>query len=66
MKVCFTVLSLFVSSVAMASRTSSDFNRAVLKGADASITLSVVNDDGVRCMYVDFERYPKQNYEVWG
>lgn len=32
-----------------------------------SLTLdNLVNDDGVRCMYVDFERYPKQNYEVWG
>lgn len=32
-----------------------------------SLTLdNLVNDDGVRCMYVDFERYPTQNYEVWG
>lgn len=32
-----------------------------------SLTLdNSVNEDGVRCMYVDFERYPIQNYEVWG
>lgn len=32
-----------------------------------SLTLTnSVDENGVRCMYVDFERYPTQNYEVWG
>ena len=66
MKVCFTVLSLFASSVAMASRTSSDFNRAVLKGADALITLSVVNDDGVAVSNANVRVFMGMNFKPKG
>lgn len=66
MKVCFIVLSLFVSSVAMASRTSREFNRAVLKGADASIRLSVVNDDGVAVSNASVRVFMGMNFKPKG
>ena len=66
MKVSFIVLSLFASSVAMASHTNSEFDRAVLKGADASITLSVVNDDGVAVSNANVRVFMGMNFRPKG
>ena len=66
MKVRFTVLSLFVSSVTMASHMNSEFNRAVLKGADAAITLSVVNDDGVAVSNANVRVFMGMNFKPKG
>lgn len=27
---------------------------------------NAISENGMHCMYVDFQTYPKQNYEVWG
>jgi hypothetical protein len=66
MRVQFTVLSLLVSSVAMVSQANSEFNRAVLKGADAAITLSVVNDDGVAVSNANVRVFMGMNFKPKG
>ena len=66
MRVHFTVLSFLVSSMAMASHTNNEFNRAVLKGADAAITLSVVNDDGVAVSNANVRVFMGMNFKPKG
>lgn len=66
MRVHFTALSFLVSSMAMASHTNNEFNRAVLKGADAAITLSVVNDDGVAVSNANVRVFMGMNFKPKG
>ncbi|MGN0853090.1 MAG: carboxypeptidase-like regulatory domain-containing protein [Kiritimatiellia bacterium] len=66
MKVSFIVLSLFASFAAMASHIRSEFDRAVHKGADASIILSVVNDDGVAVSNANVRAFMGMNFKPKG